>query len=123
MKRNIKMLFAAPLITALLGVSPASAHAFLVKSVPSVGSMVATPPKLLVLSFTEDLEVPFCTVLVTDGMGMNDAAGKPQAVPGHPDEMQVALKIAMQGKIKVTWHALSVDTHKTEGSFSFTVAQ
>jgi methionine-rich copper-binding protein CopC len=123
MKSNIKMLVTAPLLVALLGISPAFAHAFLVKSVPSVGSTVTTAPKVLVLSFTEDLEVPFCTVLVSDSMGMNDAAGKPQSVPGHPDELQVPLNVTMPGKITVTWHALSVDTHKTEGSFSFTVAQ
>jgi methionine-rich copper-binding protein CopC len=104
------------------GITPAFAHAFLVHASPSVGSTVTTPPKTLVLSFTEDLEIPFCAVAVTDGMGMNDAAGKPQAVPGHPDEMQVPLNIQMPGKIIVTWHALSVDTHKTQGSFSFTVA-
>jgi len=76
----------------------------------------------LLLTFTEGLEIPFCTVAVTDGMGMNDAAGKPQAVPGHPEQMMVPLNIEMPGKITVSWHAVSVDTHKTEGSFSFTVA-
>ncbi len=106
----------------LLGASPALAHAFLVKSDPPVGSTITTAPKTLVLTFTEDLEVPFCQVMVTDSMGMNDATGKPQPVPGHPDEMQIPLHITMPGKITVAWHALSVDTHKTEGSFAFTVA-
>jgi methionine-rich copper-binding protein CopC len=123
MKFSIKKHVIAPLVATLLGVSPAFAHAFLVKSDPPVGSTLTTAPKVLVLSFTEDLEVPFCTVMVTDSMGMNDAAGKPQSVPGHSDELQVPLNITMPGKITVTWHALSVDTHKTEGSFSFTVAQ
>jgi methionine-rich copper-binding protein CopC len=123
MRFNIKRHIVTPLMASMLGVSPAFAHAFLVKSDPAVGSTVTTAPKRLVLSFTEDLEVPFCTVLVTDSMGMNDAAGKPQPVPGHPDEMQVPLNITMPGKIHVTWHALSVDTHKTQGDFSFTVAQ
>lgn len=113
---------AAGILAAVLGGAPALAHAFLENSDPPVGSTVNTAPKILVLTYTEDLEVPFCTVTVTDGMGMNDAAGKPQAVPGHPNEMQVPLKIAMPGKIFVSWHALSVDTHKTQGDFSFTVA-
>ena len=102
--------------------APALAHAFLTKSDPEVGSTVKTAPKFLLLTFTEDLEVPFCQVMVTDSMGMNDAAGKPQAVPGHPNQLQVPLNIQMPGKITVTWHALSTDTHKTQGSFSFTVA-
>lgn len=102
--------------------TPALAHAFLVKSDPPVGATLATAPKTLLLTFTEGLEIPFCTVSVTDSMGMDDAAGKPQAVPGHPEQMMVPLNITMPGKILVSWHAVSVDTHKTQGSFSFTVA-
>jgi methionine-rich copper-binding protein CopC len=115
----------APLAALFLScsVTPVFAHAFLVKSDPPVGSTVQTAPKALILTFTEALEVPFCSVTVTDGMGMDDAAGKPQPVPGHPNQLMVPLKIAMPGKINVSWHALSVDTHKTEGHFSFTVAQ
>ena len=105
------------------GVSPAFAHAFLTKSDPAAGSVLNAAPKTLLLTYTEDLDVAFCTVTVTDAMGMNDAAGKPQAVPGHANEMQVKLNIQMPGKITVAWHALSTDTHKTKGSFSFTVAQ
>jgi len=117
-----KILSAALLSTAL-GITPAFAHAFLVKSDPPVGATLATAPKFLVLTFTEGLELPFCTVAVTDSMGMDDAAGKPQPIPGHPDEMSVPLNITMPGKILVSWHAVSVDTHKTQGSFSFTVTQ
>lgn len=113
----------AGLLAALLGASPAFAHAFLVKSDPGVGSTVTAAPKVLVLTFTEGLEIPFCKVLVTDGTGMNNAAGKPEPVPGHPNEMQVKLDIQKPGIISVSWHALSTDTHKTEGKFSFTVAQ
>jgi methionine-rich copper-binding protein CopC len=115
--------FTAGLLLATLGTTPALAHAFLVKSDPPVGSTLSAAPKMLVLSYTEALEIPFCIVTVTDSMGMNDAAGKPQPVPGHPNEMQVPLNIQMPGRITVAWHALSVDTHKTQGSFSFTVAQ
>jgi len=107
----------------LSGASPAFAHAYLQKSAPAANSVLESAPKVLLLTYTEDLAVPFCTVTVTDGMGMNDAAGKPQAVPGHPNELLVPLKIQMAGKVSVAWHALSADTHKTQGSFSFTVAQ
>jgi methionine-rich copper-binding protein CopC len=116
-----KFLAGASFILAL-GCASAHAHAFLVKSNPPVGSTLTTAPTSLLLTFTEGLEIPFCSVAVTDGMGMNDAAGKPQPVPGHPEQMMVKLNIEMPGKITVSWHAVSVDTHKTEGSFSFTVA-
>ena len=119
----MKFLTASVLLVSLAGLSPAFAHAFLVKANPAVGSTVKTAPKALILTFTEALEVPFCSVAVTDEMGMDDAAGKPQSVPGHPDQLLVPLNISMPGKINVSWHALSVDTHKTEGHFSFTVSQ
>ena len=80
-------------------------------------------PQTLILTFTESLEVPFCSVAVADSMGMNDAGGKPQAVPGHPDQLSVPLNISMPGTINVTRHAVSVDTHKTERHFVFTVSQ
>jgi hypothetical protein len=35
--------------------------------------------------------------------------------------MRVGIKSAGPGSYRVQWHALSVDTHKTEGRFSFTV--
>jgi copper resistance protein C len=120
--RTILLRLVPALAMSLGAAAPAFAHAFLAKSDPEVGSIVKTAPKFLLLTFTEDLEVPFCQVMVTDSMGMNDAAGKPQAVPGHPNQLQVPLNIQMPGRITVTWHALSVDTHKTEGNFSFTVA-
>ncbi len=109
------------LLFTLAGISPAFAHAFLKGSLPAVGATVASAPKALTLNFTEDLEVPFCTVTVTDSAGKQVNDGAPQAVPGHPDELSVKVTITQPGKYKVTWHALSVDTHKTQGDYSFTV--
>ena len=118
------MKFLAPLVllVSTLSVSPAFAHAFLVKASPSVGSTVTTPPSVLLMTFTEALEVPFCSVTVTNAAGAAQQTAKPQPVPGHPDELSIPLHITAPGKYSVTWHALSVDTHKTQGHFTFTVA-
>lgn len=118
------MKFVAPLALLLgsLSISPAFAHAHLVKADPAVGSTVTTPPGVLLMTFTEALEVPFCTVTVTNTAGTAQQTAKPQAVPGHADELSIPLHITAPGKYSVTWHALSVDTHKTHGSFTFTVA-
>jgi methionine-rich copper-binding protein CopC len=105
-----------------LAASPAFAHAFLTHANPPVGSTVAAPPAVLTLTYTEALEVPFCTVTVAAPSGALVQTGRPQPVPGHTNEITVPLHITAPGKYTVTWHALSVDTHKTEGSFSFTVA-
>jgi methionine-rich copper-binding protein CopC len=37
--------------------------------------------------------------------------------------MRVSVGSLATGTYTVTWHALSVDTHKTQGSFSFTVGK
>ena len=55
------------------------------------------------------------------GTGANGARadqGKPQ-ISGNT--MRVGLRSLPAGSYRVRWQALSVDTHKTEGSFTFTV--
>jgi len=39
-----------------------------------------------------------------------------------PRQLSVPLKPMTPGTYTVEWHATSVDTHKTEGHFSFTLA-
>ncbi len=95
----------------------ALAHAFLDHANPRVGSTVATSPHELTLWFTQKLEPAFSSVEV---MGPNGSSigGKAQ-VSGNT--MRVGIKAAGPGAYHVHWQALSVDTHKTQGSFSFTV--
>ena len=107
----------------LLGTAPAYAHAFLKSAEPGVGSVVSAPPAQLLLTYTEELAVPFCTVTIKGPDGAEVQTAKPQPMPGHEDEMSVPLHITAPGKYTVTWHALSQDTHKTQGSFSFTVGK
>jgi methionine-rich copper-binding protein CopC len=117
----MKLLTASVLLASLAGLSPAFAHAFLVKANPAVGSTVATAPAQLLMAYTEGLEVPFCAVTVTSASG-TVVSDKPQAVPGHNNEMSVKLHITAPGTYSVTWHAVAVDTHHTQGSFKFTVS-
>ena len=111
---------AAGLTLLCLAAGPAAAHAFLTHAVPGVGADVAAPPANLLLSYTEGVEVAFCHVTVIDAAG-HVVSGAPQPVPGQPAEMSVPLHITAPGLYHVEWHAVAVDTHKTEGNFSFTV--
>jgi methionine-rich copper-binding protein CopC len=106
------------LLVMTLGAPSAHAHAFLDHASPLVGSTVATAPHEVSLSFTQSLEPAFSTVTVTDSSGAEVSQGKAQ-VSGNT--MRVGLKALGPGSYKVRWHALSVDTHTTEGSFSFHV--
>lgn len=101
---------------------PAWAHAMLEKAVPAVGSTVKAAPKELTLTFSEGVEPAFTTVEVTDAGGKRVDSGKPQAAPNDRRVLTVALQPLGPGQYTVVWHALSVDTHRTEGRFTFSVA-
>lgn len=98
----------------------AQAHAMLDRASPAVGSTVATPPKEVVLWFTEKLEPAFSTIEVRGANGAVVSAGKAR-VGGDRTQMRVPLKRLAPGTYKVDWRVLSVDTHRTQGSFSFRV--
>src|SRR5208283_4298649 len=104
----------------LLAPVAASAHAFLREAVPAVGSTVQTAPQNLILLYTESVEPAFTTVTVAAGAHFE--AARPQPSADDPRQISVPLKPMTAGIYTVTWHATSVDTHKTEGHFSFTVA-
>jgi methionine-rich copper-binding protein CopC len=112
--------FIASLLLALTANGGAYAHAMLASASPPVGGSVGAAPRQVTLSFTQGLEPAFSSVQVTDSKGARVDAGKAQ-VSGST--MTVGLKALSPGTYKVHWHVLSVDTHKTEGSFSFHVGQ
>ncbi|MGA2129763.1 MAG: copper resistance CopC family protein [Xanthobacteraceae bacterium] len=99
----------------------AQAHAFLDRAEPRVGSSVAAAPRQVSLWFTQSLEPAFSTVEVQDSAGARVDQGGPRVDPAHPSVMRIAVKPLPPGTYKVRWRVLSVDTHTTEGSFSFRV--
>jgi methionine-rich copper-binding protein CopC len=115
--RKLKTIVAA---LALIGSSVAAeAHAMLDHASPAVGSTVSTSPGQVTLYFTEQLEPKFSGAEVRKGAGNRVDRGV--SVSGKV--MRVSVSSLATGTYTVTWHALSVDTHKTQGSFSFTVGK
>ena len=98
----------------------ASAHAFLDHAEPRVGNTVATAPREVTLWFTQKLEPAFSTITVTNSAGQRVDTGKTR-VSGN--QMSVSLGSGGPGTYHVTWRVLSVDAHRTEGSFTFQVGQ
>ena len=113
-----KLLILVALLLMPLVPGAAQAHAFLDHASPLVGSTVPAAPHEVVLTFTQNLEAAFSTAQVTDSSGARVDQGKAQ-VSGST--MTVGLKSIGPGSYKVHWHALSVDTHSTEGTFTFHV--
>jgi methionine-rich copper-binding protein CopC len=98
----------------------AFAHAFLDRASPAVGSDVSGSPPALNLTYTEPVEPLFSTVQVTDASGVRVDEGKP-VTQNDGRILSVKLKTLPPGEYHVEWHVTSVDTHKTEGHFTFTV--
>lgn len=114
---------AAVIALAALLAAPASvgAHAFLDHSDPAVGSTVPSPPSVMHLWFTQQLEPAFSRATVTDKSGATVNDGAATIDPANKSELDVRLRPLTPGTYKVKWHVLSVDTHTTEGDFTFNV--
>jgi hypothetical protein len=115
--RRFSLIGIAPLLT-LLAANDVSAHAFLDHADPRVGNKVATAPHEVTLFFTQKLEPAFSNITVTNASGQRIDTGKPR-VSGN--QMSVSLRPGGTGTYQVTWHVLSVDTHTTDGNFTFQV--
>jgi copper resistance protein C len=105
-----------------IGAAPsARAHAFLDHASPAVGSSVPASPPLVTLWFTQDLEPAFSDVKVTNEAGQRVDLSNAHIPQGSPDELQIGLKSLPPGTYLVSWHVVSVDTHPTEGTFTFDI--
>ncbi len=108
------------IVAACLWGHAAWAHAFLDRAVPAVGSEVSGSPPELTLAYSEPVEPLFSTVEVKNAAGAVVSDGKP--TPSADGRVLVVrLKPLQPGVYSVAWHVTSVDTHKTEGHFTFTV--
>jgi len=116
-----KLLAATIVVAGLALAGPAWAHAHLVSADPSVGGTVAPTDKLK-LNFSEGVEIDFCKVDVTGDDGADKGPAKLALDPANAKVLLVTLPVPLTpGGYKVHWHVMSVDTHRTEGTFPFTV--
>ncbi len=122
--RPIAPVAAALLAAALLAAVPSAAyaHAQLRGTDPPVGGTVNRAPAEVALLFSEAVEPRFCTVRVESADGVQVDKGNLHAQPDDPRRLAVGLGPLPPGEYRVVWRAISVDTHRTQGRFSFTVA-
>jgi methionine-rich copper-binding protein CopC len=110
-------------LAAVAAASMASAHAHLRIAVPPVNGTVATPPREVVITFTESLEPRLSSIEVQDAAGHRVDTEDAHLLPDDAKRLSVGLKALSPGTYKVAWHVTSIDTHRTEGNFDFTVAR
>jgi copper resistance protein C len=99
----------------------AEAHAYLQRAMPLVGSTIPASPPELTLEYSEAIEPRFSSVMVTDAAGQRVDKSDLHIAPPDPKRLLIGLLQLKQGTYRVEWHVTSVDTHHTEGKFTFSV--
>jgi copper resistance protein C len=103
--------------------APAMAHAMLDHASPGVGSTVQAAPAEIALSFSERIAAGFSGASLATAEGAAIPTGKAVVDPSSPETLHVSIGQKLKpGTYVVTWRAVSVDTHRTSGTFKFTVA-
>ena len=105
----------------LTGAAGAGAHAFLDRADPRAGSTVKVAPAQVRIWFTESLEPAFSSLRVVNEAGRRVDKGDSQVDPTNLRLLRVSLPPLPPGTYKVIWRVLSVDSHVTEGDFTFRV--
>ncbi|WP_158784853.1 CopC domain-containing protein YobA [Pantoea sp. BAV 3049] len=119
--RKFSLVFALAL-TATAFSQQASAHAHLKSQYPAANANVEASPPALTLTFSEDIEPAFSGIEVLDGNQKPVPLAKAERAPAQHNQMIIPLeKPLANGHYQVNWHVLSVDGHKTNGNYSFSV--
>lgn len=113
--------FALAFAAFFLSAAPAFAHAMLLRAEPAVGAKNVEPPARILLVFSEGVEPLLSEIVLTRDDGAAVMLGAPHS-DGSKDRLAAAVETALApGRYRVSWRVVSVDGHKTEGDFSFTV--
>ena len=117
------LLVAVAAVAAWLGLpSGASAHAYLVKTVPAASVVLEAPPANIQLTYDEAVEPRLAIISVTDADGHQETTGPVHRSPANPDTLVVPLRSHLpEGWYLIFWRAISVDGHPVEGAFTYAV--
>ncbi|MFF5919527.1 copper resistance CopC/CopD family protein [Streptomyces flavochromogenes] len=120
---RLLILAAALLGTLLAGAAPASAHAALTGSDPKDGAVVATAPKEVNLTFSEQVAMSADSIRVLDPAGRRADTGEIlDLCSGSIVRYGVALRSGLpDGTYTVAWQTVSADSHPISGAFTFSI--
>jgi methionine-rich copper-binding protein CopC len=112
---------AVPVLVALVSATRiAWAHSFPEQENPAAGATLAAPPAQVSIKYDAPIEKLFDSLQVLDSTGQDKATGSPQ-VSADGYQLSVPLAKLTPGDYTVKWRVVCVDTHHTEGSYTFTV--
>jgi copper resistance protein C len=99
------------------------AHAFLKDAEPKVGSTIQTSPSEVRIRFTENIEPAVSSVQVLDASGKEVDKRDLHLDRSDHALLHISLPQLGVGTYKVVWRVVSVDTHVTNGNFTFRVVR
>ena len=105
------------------GSARVEAHAFLKDANPEVGSTVQTSPSEVRIRFTENIEPAVSTIEVFDASGKEVDKRDLHLDRSDRALLHVSLPPLGAGTYKVVWRVVSVDTHVTNGNFTFRIVR
>lgn len=108
-------------LASFLSTGQALAHAKLLSSVPAKESIVEGAPHDIELDFSEGVEAAFSSASIT---GPANSKVSINSLKTSDDKTKLYIPLSeklISGQYKVEWHVLSVDGHKTHGSYSFSI--
>ncbi len=112
----------AAVAAAMVLPSTASAHAYLVRTLPAASGVLDRPPANVQLTYDEAVEPRFAVISVTNAAGRQVTAGPVARSPADPDTLVVPLRAHLpEGWYLIYWRAISVDGHPVQGAFTYAV--
>jgi methionine-rich copper-binding protein CopC len=100
----------------------ANAHPKLNSASPAADVSTKVSPTEIKLNFSEGVIAKFSGIELKDEAGKTIATGAPANDPKNQKQLVVPLAAPlMAGHYTVTWHAVSEDTHRVKGEYSFGV--
>jgi copper resistance protein C len=111
-------------LAAFLALSASSAfpHSIVIRSNPIADAILQTAPREVAIFFSERIQAARSSIVVEDANGSRVDNGD-SSVDANGRVMRVSLKNLAAGTYNVSWRAQSVDTHNSEGRYSFRVQQ
>ena len=102
----------------------AIAHPALKVSDPPAGGTVTQAPTEIRMSFSEAVIPKFSGVDLRSASGLSIPTATASSDPADNKKLVVPIKGPLQpGSYEVDWHAVSADTHRVKGHFSFTIGR
>jgi copper transport protein len=121
-QRGRSVVVATLVALALVLPGAASAHAYLVRTVPAPNANLNAPPPVVALTFDEAVEPRFAIISVTNAAGQQQTTAPVSRSPANPDTIVVPLRPHLpEGWYLVYWRAISVDGHPVQGAYTFAV--